>query len=82
MTKATSENRNGHEDLAARMRFARAYAGLGQAAVAERLGVSRATVSAWERGYTPIPTIARVGIVEGLADVSGLPESFFLEGGE
>lgn len=61
------------------MRAARAYASLDQEHVADRLGVSRATVSAWERGKTRIPVIARPGLIDGLTDLSGLPRSFFTE---
>jgi len=62
--------------MAALIRAARAYAGVGQDRVAERLGVSRPTVSAWERGANPIPPVARAGVIEGLIDL-GAPPSFF-----
>lgn len=68
------------EDFAARIRAARAYVGLGQHEVAEYLGVSRATISAWERGYSPVPAIARLGIVEGLIDLGADPGFFAAEG--
>ena len=63
-------------DLAALIRAGRAYAGVGQEEVAKRLGVSRPTVSAWERGASPIPPVARAGVIEGLVDL-GAPPSFF-----
>ena len=59
------------------IRAARAWADVDQRRVADRLGVSVATVSAWERGKTPVPTIARPGVIEGLSDLSGLPREFF-----
>lgn len=67
------------EHLVGAMRAARAYASLDQEDVAARLGVSRATVSSWERGQTRIPTIARPGLIDGLTELSGLPRSFFTE---
>ena len=63
--------------MAASMRAARAYAGVGQQEVAEFLGVSRETVSAWERGKTPVPVIARPGVIEGLVELSGIPREVF-----
>jgi transcriptional regulator with XRE-family HTH domain len=68
------------DDLAGRMRAVRAYARIDQEALAERLGVSSGTVSAWERGKTRIPTIARPGVVEALVEVSGWDRAFFTEG--
>jgi len=62
--------------MAALIRAARAYADVGQDEVARRLGVSRPTVSAWERGQHPIPQVARAGVIEGLIDL-GAPASFF-----
>lgn len=62
--------------MAALIRAARAYAGVGQDQVAKRLGVSRPTVSAWERGETRIPTVARPGVIAGLIDL-GAPADFF-----
>lgn len=64
-------------ELARRIRAARAYAALGQEDVADSLGVSRATVSAWERGVNPIPPIARPGVIEGLLRITGLDREFF-----
>lgn len=62
------------------MRAVRAYARMDQTELAERLGVSSATVSAWERGKTRIPTIARPGVIEALVEVSGWDKAFFTEG--
>ena len=74
---AQQMNARGNGDtLARRIRAARAYAGVDQKAVANRLGVSAATVSAWERGAN-VPQISRPGLIEGLVDLSGLPRSFF-----
>ena len=61
------------EDFAAQMRAARAYLRISQAQVADRLGVSRQTVSAWERGRSPVPLIARSGVIEGLIDLGAAP---------
>jgi transcriptional regulator with XRE-family HTH domain len=80
MTTGTPKNDIEREDFAALLRAARAFTGLGQAEVADRLGVSRATVSAWERGYTPVPSIARVGVVQGLIDLGADPRFFSEEG--
>lgn len=80
MTKGTPLHNIEREDFAARIRAARAYTGLGQAEVADRLGVSRATVSAWERGFSSVPSIARVGVVEGLIDLGADPRFFSEEG--
>ena len=68
------------EQFAASLRAARAYAGIGQAQVADRLGVSRSTVSAWERGYTDVPEIARLGVIEGLIDLGAAPALLKQEG--
>lgn len=62
--------------MAALIRAARAYIRADQEAVGRRLGVSGATVSAWERGKTRVPTIARPGVVEGLIDL-GAPARLF-----
>jgi DNA-binding XRE family transcriptional regulator len=70
------------EDFAPLIRAARAYAGIGQAEVADRLGVSRATISAWEREYTPVPMIARRGVIEGLIRLGASPSLFSDEGSE
>ena len=78
--KATREI-DTRDDLAPLLRAARAYAGVGQQEVAERLGVSRQTVSVWERGATPVPPVARAGVIQGLLDL-GAPESFFAGRGE
>lgn len=62
--------------MAACIRAARAYIRADQDEVGRRLGVSGATVSAWERGKTRVPTIARPGVIEGLIDL-GAPASIF-----
>lgn len=62
--------------MPALIRAARAYARVDQKAVAERLGVSPRTVSAWECGKTAVPTVARPGVIEGLVDL-GAPASLF-----
>lgn len=63
--------------MAASIRAARAYAGVGQQEVADHLGISRETVSAWERGKTRVPRIARPGVIEGLVELSGIPREVF-----
>jgi transcriptional regulator with XRE-family HTH domain len=63
--------------MAASIRAARAYAGIGQKEVADYLGISKETVSAWERGKTPVPHIARPGVIEGLVELSGIPREVF-----
>ena len=73
MIARTQEYETNRDDFADRLRAARAYAGIGQAQVADRLGVSRSTVSAWERGRTSVPPVARVGVIEGLIDLGADP---------
>ena len=64
--------RDGKDDEMPRLlKAARAYAGVSQEELAERIGVSLATVSAWERGKTRVPKVARAGVVEGLIDLGG-----------
>jgi DNA-binding XRE family transcriptional regulator len=71
-----NEMRRG-DTMAASIRAARAYAGVGQKEVADHLGVSRETISAWERGKTPVPRIARRGVIEGLVELSGISREVF-----
>jgi len=65
------------DEMPAVLRAARAYAQLSQDEVAEALGVSSGTVSAWERGRTTVPTIARPGVLQGLRKMTGLDDDFF-----
>lgn len=73
-----ARQRENGDTIAASVRAARAYAGLSQREVAEILGVSRSTISAWERGETEIfPPTRLVEVIERLADLSGIPRSVF-----
>lgn len=58
------------------LRAGRAYARVDQKTLADRLGVSARTVSAWECGSTSVPKVARPGVIQGLVDL-GVPRSFF-----
>lgn len=68
------------EALAARMRAARAIASKSQEVVAAAIGISRPTLSKWERGKSPIPPLMKAGVIAAYAKATGQPESFFTEG--
>lgn len=73
MIEGRTVNDDEREEFAARMRMARAYVGATQDEVADRLGVSRQTVSTWERGRVAVPVIARRAVVDGLIDLGADP---------
>lgn len=75
--RAEMTGKENTDTMAAAIRAARAYAGVGQREVAEHLGISKETVSAWERGKTRVPQIARRGVMEGLVELSGIPREVF-----
>ena len=78
---ATTMNEHRQEDdFGDKIRAARAYARVDQEEAAKVIGVSSGTISAWERGKTRVPTVARAGVIEGLVKLTGWRRSFFTEG--
>lgn len=63
-----------HADLASRLRQAREYLGLSQEAVAEHLGIPRASVSAIEAGRRKVSSIE----LRDLAKLYKRPVTYFL----
>lgn len=66
-------------DFAARLRAARAFAGLSQKAFAQELntdGASSSTIKAWESGGRVPPSLTVNELVRRISATSGLPESF------
>ena len=70
------------DDLAARIRAARAISNQSQTELASRIGISRPTLGKWERGESEIPRLVKAGLIQELSAATGLAESFFTEGKE
>lgn len=64
------------KDLPARLRAARAYAGISQGEMADQLGVSRTSIYYWERGDLPRAHALR-GVIESYVDVTGIDRRWF-----
>lgn len=70
------------DDFAARLRAARAIASKSQETVAAAVGVSRPTLSKWERGTVAVPPLVKPGLIEAYVKATGQPESFFKGGSD
>jgi DNA-binding XRE family transcriptional regulator len=64
------------EELAARIRAARAYARIDQVTAAKEFDVAPATLGSYEDGKIPKSKIA--GLIERSTQTFGLPESFYV----
>lgn len=66
-------------DFGARVRAARGYIGVSQADFGSLFGMSGGYIKNLERGDKSIREIEGLGLIVRMADVTGLPQSFFLD---